>query len=133
MGGYSYSKLVDMWNAANHTWSNLIGRWWTPEGLREVFMWTDSEFQRLLLPPPTPECFHKRVDISEHCKLNASTMGVPEGACDESPQALNKVTYLGLYATNHSLEVQDPLWKPAHEALKLFSINNIQISEIFDN
>ena len=132
-GGYSYSEHVDIWNAANHTRSNLIGIWWTPDTLRESFIGTDSEFQRVPLPPLTPECFHERVDITEHCKLNASTMGVPEGACDESPQALKKVIALGLYATTHSLEVQEPLWSPAHELLKLFYINNIQISEIFFN
>ena len=58
--------------------------WWKPEGLREGFMGKDSNFQRVLLPLLTTECFHKMGDISDHYKLYGLTMGVPYGACDES-------------------------------------------------
>ena len=60
-------------------------------------------------------------------------MGVTEGACGESSQTLKKITYLGLCKNIHSLEFQEPLWSPSYEDLKVFSINNIHILDIFDN
>ncbi len=30
-GGYTYNEMVEIWNAANATKSDLIGIWWSPD------------------------------------------------------------------------------------------------------
>eukprot|EP00957_Ditylum_brightwellii_P070290 5339907-Ditylum_brightwellii.AAC.1 len=45
-GGYPYARMVEIYNAANYTKSNVLFYWYTPEPTVQEFIGTDAEFQR---------------------------------------------------------------------------------------
>ena len=46
-GGYTYSEMVDLWNAAAATKSNLIGMWWWPDATHSSLIGTDAELMKV--------------------------------------------------------------------------------------
>lgn len=60
VGGYTYTEQVQIMHAANATKSDLIFLWWKPEVVNENYMGTESEFIRVIFPPPTQTCFEHR-------------------------------------------------------------------------
>ena len=67
IGGYTYSRLVELWRAANATKSNLIMHYWTPEPLVQEFVDTDAEFIRITMPPPSQLCADSRRSEKYQC------------------------------------------------------------------
>jgi hypothetical protein len=118
--GYSYSRLVEMWRAANAIKSNLMMMWWTPEALYKEFSGTDAAFQKVLLPPPTQDCVENGVSDSDRA-------GSPEGACDDSAKPL-ELQYNVIYDPS----IPDALRNPGHDAVKPFSILELQLNEMVD-
>ena len=50
-GGYTYGEMVDIWNAANATKSDLIGIWWTPDATVTKLSGSGSDLTRVSLQP----------------------------------------------------------------------------------
>lgn len=131
---HTYSQFLEMWAAANATKSNLIMPWWTPEALYQSYAGTDAEFQRVTLPPPSYQCYENRIDSGKRC-LNVSLeerVGDPAGACEEAPQALQKVVAKVLYDMTHDPSIPEARRSPGYEAVKMFQLSNLNLGQIFD-
>lgn len=129
-GGYSYTELTQIWAAANATKSDVIMLWWSPEVLYQTFLGTDAEYTRVVLPPPTQTCTENRV-AEPRCGFSLNEInGSPEGACDFSPQILQKVISKALQDKSNS--VPQELWSPSYDALMNYKISDLQLGRIFD-
>jgi hypothetical protein len=131
--GYSYSRLVEMWKAANATKSNLLMMWWTPEALYQSFAGTDAAFLKVNMPPATQECVENRVNYTERCEEDpAIRVGSPKGVCDDSAKPLEKYISGGLFPAIYDSSIPEALRNPGHSVLDQFSITALQLNEIFD-
>ena len=59
---YTNHQIMELWDAANATRSNLMTLWYTPEGLYSKYIGTPTQMMRISMPPPTQECMEYRVD-----------------------------------------------------------------------
>ena len=131
--GYSYSQLKEMWAAANATRSNLIMSWWSPDPLYQSYLGTTAEFSRVTLPPPTQLCIENRVGPEDRCSNDSHIRwGSPKGSCDETPTLLGKVVIRSLYAAVYDPAIPEGLRSPSYDVLSLFTIDGLQLGEIFD-
>ena len=133
--GYSYWSLVEIWHAANYTKSNVIMYWWTPDGLVDLFAGTDSEFTKIQLPAPTQKCVEHRNSGGLRCTDEISleeAAGSPLGSCDDPPNSLQKAVSKGLRQAVYDVSIPEALRSPAYDFVKLFSLDTLQLSEIFE-
>ncbi|KAL7570988.1 hypothetical protein ACA910_002611 [Epithemia clementina (nom. ined.)] len=132
-GGYSYSEMVQIWNAANETDSDVLMLWWKPESLYHEYLGTDSEFQSVALPPPTQDCVDHRIDFVERCGDDPKLkIGDPRGACGEGPQSLLKVISTALFDISVRSDLPEALQSPAYETIKNYRLSELQIGKIFE-
>ena len=66
-GGYPYAQILEIWQAANATKSNVVMYFWNPSTLYQSFIGTDAEFEKISLPPPTEDCVQHRVANDQRC------------------------------------------------------------------
>ena len=133
IGGYTYSRLVELWRAANATKSNLIMHYWTPEPLVQEFVDTDAEFIRITMPPPSQLCADSRRSEKYQCSYNTTLLyGLEEGTCEESAKNLYKVVVGNLFDVIYDDQIPEPIRSPAYDALRLFEISELQLGQIFD-
>ena len=131
--GYSHSQLKEMWYAANATKSNLLMYYWTPDPLYDTFVGTDAELQKVVLPPPTAECFEYRSAVVDRCSENKEDrIGDPRGVCDDPPSQLNKLITRSTYDSIYDPSIPEAIRSPAYDVFRLFRLNQLQLSEIFD-
>eukprot|EP00934_Nitzschia_sp_Nitz4_P004111 Nitzschia sp. Nitz4//scaffold458_size6098//2//3483//NITZ4_009188-RA/size6098-augustus-gene-0.1-mRNA-1//-1//CDS//3329552307//4101//frame0 len=128
--GYDASHMIQIWEAAQATKSDVIMLWWTPETTYEQFQGTDAEMTQVLLPSVTQECLDARVDLYEVCGDNeTSKYGDAAGACDWPIQNLKKLIAASLKGSSRS---DNPAFSnPAYETISNFEMTNIQYSSIF--
>eukprot|EP00542_Grammatophora_oceanica_P022352 CAMPEP_0194051936 /NCGR_PEP_ID=MMETSP0009_2-20130614/43127_1 /TAXON_ID=210454 /ORGANISM="Grammatophora oceanica, Strain CCMP 410" /LENGTH=895 /DNA_ID=CAMNT_0038699265 /DNA_START=192 /DNA_END=2879 /DNA_ORIENTATION=+ len=130
---YSYTQLKDLWEAANATKSNFVAQWWTPESLHHIFLGTDAELQKVALKPPTQTCLDSRVDETLRCEkekwADAVANSDPNGACDESPQVIQKMVSAGLHPTLNDESIPVSLRSPAYEAIQRFKMTDLQFGK----
>jgi hypothetical protein len=130
--GYTYTQLTELWRAANATKSNLMMYWWNPEVLYQSFQGSNAEFQKVLLPPPTQECFENIIMMGLRCSQKLEErVGDPKGLCDESVRSLHTIMSPGLYNSIYDPLIPEALRNPGHLDLKLFSISELQLGELF--
>jgi hypothetical protein len=129
--GYSYARLVEMWQAANATKSNLMMMWWTPESLYQTFAGTDAAFQKVLMPPPTQECIDNRALHAECSDILEERVGAPEGTCGEASIPLEKHISESLFDAIYDSSIPEALRNPGHTVLSQFSITALQLDEMF--
>ena len=60
-------QLLEMWNAANATRSNLMMNFWNPHPLYTQYQGTEAEFHKVLLPSPTQACLDARILPGDRC------------------------------------------------------------------
>lgn len=133
--GYSFQQMKEIWRAANATKSNCIMYWWFPEALYHEFAGSDAEFFKVTLPPATRECFLAKKRPEDRCvATEEERLGVPDGACENKPDLLEKAIVRSLYDLTHtnSFGQNDAFTSPGYEVLKSFSIDNFQLSDIFN-
>jgi len=140
-GGYSIPEMIDIWQAANWTKSDIIGMWWRPEALYQQFQGTDFELEAVSLPNPNSECIANRIGCGTTNTVdnnnNITTMnsfGLPhtEIVCDIPPQSLLKVISTEL-SKMMDLEVVDAAHQsPAFDVLNRFTLNTYELEKIFD-
>jgi len=132
---YSYSAMTEIWNAANHTKSNVAMRWWTPEALYQTFLGTDAEFQIVNFPPPTQDCVKARVSFEDRCNSEVPALahiGDPLGRCAEPPVSLQRLIVKSLLDSTNDPDVPEEMRSPAYEAIKNIKIDELQLGKIFD-
>jgi hypothetical protein len=130
--GYSFNQMVDIWRAANATRSHVMMFWWTPTPLYQEFLGTEFEFQRVQLPPPTSKCIEARLGDTDRCSDNfADRIGEPEGVCDEYPKTLDKLLTGSLARYLKDTDIPEGLQSPAYEALRFFTISDLQLNDLF--
>ncbi|CAB9499317.1 expressed unknown protein [Seminavis robusta] len=130
--GYTYQQLSDMWAAANATNSNLVGIWWTPEAIHSTYLGSRAEMQRISLTWPTQQCQEKRIANEDRCNYETieQQVGVPEGSCDEAPQMLYKNIVKNMHTATYHPSIPEAKRSPAYDTIKLFSISELQQSDI---
>ncbi|CAB9530192.1 Gamma-aminobutyric acid (GABA) B receptor [Seminavis robusta] len=127
---YAYQQLVDMWEAANATKSNLLMMWWTPTQEYSQFLGHDAEMQRITLKPATQACI--REQPIDECSPNLTErVGGADGACDNAARPLQKILSGCLYDAIHAPSIPLALQSPAYETLRRFQITDTQMDEIF--
>lgn len=132
--GYSYPRLIEIWNAANATKSDVIIHWWQPDALYQRFLGTDAEFLKVDLPPATLDCLRSRIDIDkDRCSGDFATeQGEPEGSCDDPDQALMKLVSTGLFEVLNDPSIPEARRSPAYTAVNDFNIDALQLDQIFE-
>merc|ERR1740139_654772 len=124
--GYQSQQMKDIWNAANATKTDVVMLWWNTDPLFTEYMNTEAEFEKVYFPPPTQECIDARL---EHQDDKCNEIKPQEtGMCDQASTCLKKVISTGLH---HDHAKQAALESPAYEALRLFTITELRMIEIF--
>jgi len=132
-GGYSYTSMVEIWNAANATKSDVIGIWWSPDATHNMFRGSGSDLIPVTLPEPTQECVENRVNLLKRCDPSATEFdiyGDEKGACGEPFTSTQKLA-VGNMQSNiaESLNPKSRM-SPAYDAYKDFSITELQVADI---
>ena len=131
--GYTYEQLLDMWDAANATKSNLMMQWWQPEAHFQSYLSTDAEFMSILLPPTTQECVDNQVPMTDRCSNDTSVrLGDPKGACGQSGTILGKLIIADVYNFSYGASVPEGLRSPAYEVLQQYSLTEVQLGDLFN-
>lgn len=130
IGGYTYSQLTQIWDAANATKSNVLMLWWEPDILYQRYLGTDAEFTKVVLPPPTQRCFNEQVQGTKCDKSIETRRGESEGACSFADQVLSSIVSVAVQSM-HS-ELSSELQSPAYEALMNYRISELQIGQILN-
>mmetsp|Transcript_69426 Transcript_69426/g.103336 ORF Transcript_69426/g.103336 Transcript_69426/m.103336 type:complete len:917 (-) Transcript_69426:138-2888(-) len=129
-GGYPYARMVEIYNAANYTKSNVLFYWFTPDTTVQEFIGTDAEFQRVLLPPSTTKCTESRVTEEQRCSENpADRIGIEQGSCDAEAHSYQKLIVSSMYSNTY--EVEESMRSPAYDAIKSIKISDLELEEIF--
>ena len=106
--------------------------WWSPEATYQQFRGTDAEFVPVGMPSPTRECLRNRVTPVDRCDSNFTIrVGSPLGVCAESIRPLQKLISGALFEDTHEMSIPEALRSPAHEALKSFTLTELDLDEIF--
>jgi hypothetical protein len=123
-----------MWHAANATKENLLMMWWTPEPLYQMYSGSDAEMIPIMLPAYTSECFDVQEKfVDESCESNLTMrVGPPEAACTNPAESLSKLITGKLYELIHDPKIPEAAVSPAHDMLRRFRINEIQLGQLFD-
>ena len=93
--GYSYSQMIQIMDASNHTKEDILMWWWTPDMTYQLFQGTSSELFRVNLPKPTQACLESRPMDKCSEDLN-QRIGDSLGSCDYATNPLKKVISKGL-------------------------------------
>eukprot|EP00934_Nitzschia_sp_Nitz4_P002715 Nitzschia sp. Nitz4//scaffold519_size4018//1976//3065//NITZ4_009257-RA/size4018-augustus-gene-0.7-mRNA-1//-1//CDS//3329553807//2705//frame0 len=127
---YESSLMVQIWEAAQATRSDVIMIWWTPDTAYEQFLGTDAEMTKVLLPIVTEECEAARVDVYDVCGDNETAKyGDPAGACEWSTINLKKLIASSLgESTIGDITALD---NPAYEVIRNFELTNVQYGTLF--
>jgi hypothetical protein len=108
-------------------------QWWSPEPLYQEYLGTDAEMQRVTLKPYTRECAQARSEWKDECAADLATrVGAPEEACGDPVEPLRKLINVGLNEILSSSDVPDEARNPAYDVLRFFTVNEIQLGELFD-
>jgi hypothetical protein len=133
IGGYAPEQMPDIWRAANATNNHVIMLYYEPDGFLLEFDGGDYSFQRVALPPTTQTCIDTRRSSLLICSENKTErIGLdPNGACDDPPQALQKVFSTALYTITKGAHIHEALQSPAYDALRMFSISDLRMADLF--
>jgi hypothetical protein len=132
MPHYTPVQMVELWQAANATKSNILMMWWFPEMTYEQFQGTNAEFTKVSLPPPTQECFNNRRAPTDRCSEDfMKRVGDPRGTCDIAPLPLTKFILGDLRTRIYNPNIPDAIRSPALQVLDKFTLSNVQLDSIF--
>ena len=133
IGGYWDQQMQDIWRAANATQEHVIMHWEDPHVLVYEFRSSNFSFQRVTLPFPTQECQDARRPNKLRCAVEQDLrVGEPEGVCDESAEAKQKIFSTALRYVSKGDHIKEAFKSPAYDALRAFQLSNLQLGQIFD-
>eukprot|EP00536_Pseudo-nitzschia_multiseries_P014279 jgi/Psemu1/69037/estExt_Genemark1.C_6820002 len=129
-GGYPYTSMVEIYQAANYTKSDVLFYWFTPDATMQEYLGTDAEFERILLSPSTEECKEARVTEDQRCSSHPKDhIGKEVGSCDSEAHSVQKLIVANMYERTY--KVDSTFRTPAYDAVKSFMISDLQIEELF--
>ncbi len=125
-GGYGYSAMLEIWNAANATQSDAMMWWWRPEAMLAKYSGSDWSFQEILLPTVTDVCFKNRIGSEARCSADISERrGDPLGACDHEAHALLKIMSATL--PTRTVSVDETRRSPGYPFVRALKVNDLEI------
>mmetsp|Transcript_42195 Transcript_42195/g.101915 ORF Transcript_42195/g.101915 Transcript_42195/m.101915 type:complete len:969 (-) Transcript_42195:2251-5157(-) len=128
-GGYAYGEMIQIWNAANATKSNVIMHWFEPDAVVEVFRNTDAEFTRIYLPPASLQCEAERLTVADRCSEDPVVRrGTKVGSCDNAAHVTKKVVARSLRDTTLAAAAVDQ--SPAYNFIQNFNMDQLEINEM---
>lgn len=129
-GGYRYSEMVQIWNAADETQSDVMFWWYSPDLTYEKFSDSNSSFVRVAFPRPSKECVEYRTESVGKCSSNIDErVGDKIGSCDYEPNPLKKILSSGLRVA-HEMSTEAKR-SPALEFLERVRLQPFAMEEIF--
>mmetsp|Transcript_34412 Transcript_34412/g.83548 ORF Transcript_34412/g.83548 Transcript_34412/m.83548 type:complete len:967 (+) Transcript_34412:74-2974(+) len=131
-GGYTYSEMIQIWNAANATQSDVMMQWAEPDTVVELYRNTAAEFTKVYLPTPSLQCEAARLTIEERCSEDPVVRrGTKEGACDNSAHITKKAIAISLRDSTLALSPAEQ--SPAYSFIQNFNIDQLQINEMLSH
>lgn len=128
-GGYTFSRLIEIWHAANATKSDLLFYWYTPDPLTTTYVGTEAEFVPIRLPQATLECAKNRVPLDQRCSEDpADWIGDEKGACAGETQVLRKLLTSNLFENTYSAD--EASRSPAYDTLKNLYVSTLDVDNI---
>jgi hypothetical protein len=90
---YEPASLEQIWRAANATRSHVLIDAAQPSDVITIeFAQTDFEFQMVIMPSPSTECFANRVGTAAKCSENKMhRVGKKEGSCGDDVERLTRL------------------------------------------
>ncbi len=130
-GGYSYGEMIEIWNAANATKSDIMMWWWKPDSMLSKYMGSDYEFQEILLPTVTDVCFKNRISPEERCSEDISVRrGDPLGACDYEAHALLKI--MSATMPTRTSSVEEVRRSPGYPFVRALKVNDLEMQSMLN-
>jgi hypothetical protein len=130
-GGYSYSEMLQIWDAANATRSDVIMWWYDPDSLIEAYRDTDFEFTRVYLPSPSVKCRESRVSPEGRCSADPLVRrGNIEGSCDNIGHTTKKAIASSL--RDMTLLSAEQERSPGYHYIRNFNIDELEISGVLN-
>ena len=124
--------MVEIYNAANYTKSNVLFYWFTPDALMREYLGTDSEMQRVLLPPATESCVESRVTEEQRCSANQNEhIGQEEGSCDAEAHSYQKLIVSNMYKQYYYEGIDITTRSPAYDTIKNIQIKDLWLEQMF--
>jgi hypothetical protein len=124
--------MVEIYNAANYTKSNVLFYWFTPDALMREYLGTDSEMQRVLLPPATEACVESRVTEDQRCSQNQNEhIGQEEGSCDAEAHSYQKLIVSNMYRQYYYEGSDIATRSPAYDTIKNIQIKDLWLEQMF--
>ena len=114
--GYSYGHMIQIYEAAAATESDVMIWWWEPDLAFMIYEDTIAAPQRIILPRPTMECSkYRESDAINRCSdiLEERLGAEPTGSCDqESARIVRLYSHGFLSATeSDSISLRSPAMK----------------------
>lgn len=129
---YSYSSMLEIWNAANATGSHVMMWWWVASIEAQIFGNSSYSPQLVQLPQPSKQCIANRPSIAERCSADPIVRrGSPLGACDQEYDQPQRLIASSVNQMNSLLPAVDQ--SPAVEMLTSLKVTNFDIIEIIQN
>ncbi|CAJ1968195.1 unnamed protein product [Cylindrotheca closterium] len=129
---YTYSEMIQIWNAANATKSDVIMWWYEPDSILEMFRNTDAAFTKVHLPSPSIQCLEARALPEDKCDANPiKRLGPKEGSCDNQPHVTKKAIAISL--RDSTLEQSPEDESPAYSFIRNFAIDELEVSTILQH
>ncbi|CAJ1968193.1 unnamed protein product [Cylindrotheca closterium] len=131
-GGYTYSEMIQIWNAANATQSDVMMQWAEPDTVVEVYRNTGAEFTKVYLPTPSLQCEAARPTTEERCSEDPVVRrGTMAGACDNSAHITKKAIAISLRDSTLALPPAEQ--SPAYSFIQNFNIDQLHINEMLSH
>jgi len=130
-GGYSYGEMIEIWNAANATTSDIMMWWWRPDAMLSKYSGSDWSFQEILLPTVTDVCFKNRIPPEDRCSTDISVRrGDPLGACDHEAHALLKI--MSATMTTRTSSVEEVRRSPGYPFVRALKVNDLEVQSMLN-
>ncbi|CAJ1968197.1 unnamed protein product [Cylindrotheca closterium] len=127
--GYTYSQMLQVWDAANATNEHVMMWWYEPDPLLEAFRGTDYEFTKVHLPSPSVECRESRVTPDDRCSADTMTRrGSKEGSCDNIGHTTKKAIASSLRDSTRATPEVDQ--SPGYYAIRNFNIDDLDLAVV---
>jgi len=82
--GYDHTQMLEIWDAANATKSNVMMLDWDLDIFFLKYLGTDAESTKVYMPPATQECLDNKINLGDRLSQNfTERVGNKLGACDD--------------------------------------------------
>ncbi|KAL3930006.1 MAG: hypothetical protein SGBAC_011958 [Bacillariaceae sp.] len=127
--GYTYSQMLQVWDAANATKEDVMMWWYEPDPALEAYRGTDYEFTKVHLPIPSVKCRESRVAPVDRCSADPTKRrGAEEGSCDNIGHTTKKAIASSLRDSTRATPEVDQ--SPGYVAIRNFNIDDLDLAVV---